>query len=434
MRTLLATLAIVSFFTIGGCSSKNYLMPTPGVYTNEAWNPFADVPPALQGDTINVLYITDRAVEQQTDDNWTYGYGRSRSAAFGEAVVKFGEDLSWDEIVAASRTDDRDHDVEVTLASTHEIARFGKTPPRLVLTAAELAMQHEPGVDPAQAPAAEAKFREDMAARLAQTPCKEVFIFVHGFNNSFEEAVETTAELWHFLGREGVPVCYTWPAGIGVFRAYQYTIASTDFTIYHCKQALRLIASCPEVERVNIIAHSRGTAVTTDSIRELYLEIRGTADAQKTLKLGTVVLAAADLDLDVTVARDASERIGRACERTVLYISEHDQALGFSAWLFGGMRLGSAVDLSLFDDDEIHAIRGNERLQLIHAQVSQLGSYGHSYFMDNTAISSDLMLMMRYDLRPGAEHGRPLGANEIGLWVIDDDYPGLDWTPPIDAD
>ena len=48
----------------------------------------------------------------------------------------------------------------------------------------------------------------------------------------------------------------------------------------------------------------------------------------------------------------------------------------------------------------------------------------------NPAVSSDLMLLMRYALPPGAEYGRPLEVSEAGLWVVHDGYPGPDWTPP----
>jgi esterase/lipase superfamily enzyme len=211
--------------------------------------------------------------------------------------------------------------------------------------------------------------------------------------------------------------------------AYIYTLGSTKFTVYHFKQTLRLIASCPEVEKVHILAHSRGTAVTTDTVRELHLEIRGTGDTQKTLKLGTVVLAAADIDLDVAIARNATERIGRAVERSALYISDQDKALGLSHWLFGGQRLGE-IDLKIFDKAELAALRGSHRLQLIDARVKKRGAFGHAYFHANPAVSSDLVLLMRYQLLPGAEHGRPLGVSDVGLWLVDDDYPGSTWTMP----
>ena len=422
--TILLGLNLVA---LAGCSSKTYLMPTPTVYTHPDWNPFADVPPSLQGDEVSVLYVTDRLPEEQTEDHWEYGYQRSRSAAFGEAVVQIGDGLSWDDLVEASRARNRSRELELNVTATRELARFAPTPPTLVITDAQLASHELPPVDPAQADA-ERRFKEDIAARLARTPRKEVFIYVHGFNNSLDDAVLTTAELWHFLGREGVPICYTWPAGVGLFKAYQYTLASTQFTIYHFKQMLRLIASCPEVEKVHIIAHSRGTAVATDALRELHLEIRGTADTKKTLKLGTIVLAAADLDLDVVIQRLATERIGRAVEHTVIYISSHDTALGFSAWLFGGGRLGD-IDFKLFAPEEIAALRGSRRVQFIDARVKKLG-LGHSYFYANPAVSSDLVLLLRYQLLPGAEYGRPLGVTDVGLWIVDDDYPGSTWTLP----
>jgi esterase/lipase superfamily enzyme len=427
-RTVGAILLALSLVTLPACSSKTWLMPTPNAYTDPAWNPFADVPPALQGDEISVLYVTDRQPEKEIPDHWEYGYHRSRSAAFGEAVVRIGEGLSWDEIVQASRTAKRPKDLELEVTATRELARFVPTPPQLVLTDAQMASHAAPPVPPAQAEA-ERRFREELAAHLARTPRKEVFLYVHGFNNTLEDAVLTIAELWHFFGREGVPIAYTWPAGMGGLKAYEYTLGSTDFTVYHFKQALRLIASCPEVEKVHIIAHSRGTAVTTDTIRELHLEIRSTADTQKTLKLGTVILAAADIDLDVAIARNATERIGRAAERSALYISHHDQALGLSTWLFGAGRLGR-IDPKLFTPEELAVLRGSHHLQLIDARVKKAGAFGHAYFHANPAVSSDLVLLMRYQLAPGAENGRPLGVTDLGLWEVHHGYPGPGWTPP----
>ncbi|MHC4940381.1 MAG: alpha/beta hydrolase [Planctomycetota bacterium] len=405
------------------CSSKTYLMPTPNIYADPAWNPFAEVPAVLKSDSVSVLYVTDRA----PDEEHTYGVGRSRSAAFGEAVVQIGDGLSWEQLVAASRTGKRAQKLELRMTSVREQARFGETPPRLALTDAQLAAGGPAPADPAHVEA-ERLFREELVSRLAKTPRKEVFLYVHGFNNSFEDAVMTTAEVWHFLGREGVPVCYTWPAGMGGFKGYEYTLASTQFTVFHLKQTLRLLASSPEVEKVHLLAHSRGTAVTTEAVRELHLEIRGTADTQKTLKLGSVVLAAADIDLDVAIARNATERIARAVERSAVYISEEDSALGLSNWLFGGKRLGE-IDFKIFDKSEIKALRNSRRLQLIDARVRKRG-LGHSYFHQDPSASSDVILFLRYQLAPGGEHGRPLGVSDLGIWVVDDGYPGADWKPP----
>jgi esterase/lipase superfamily enzyme len=193
--------------------------------------------------------------------------------------VTIGDGISWEELVEASRSEVRAAKLQVALTRTQELGRFGPTPPKLVLTDAEMAERKKPGFTPPHA-AAEQGFREYLAARLAQTPRKEVFVYVHGYANTLEDAVQVTAEMWHFLGREGVPLCYTWPAGPASIKGYEYTLASTQFTVFHLKQTLRRIAACPEVEKVNIIAHSRGTAVITEAVRELHLELRSTTDTQ----------------------------------------------------------------------------------------------------------------------------------------------------------
>jgi esterase/lipase superfamily enzyme len=418
----------------GGCSSKTYLMPTPNAYTHPAWNPFANVPPELQGDTVSVMYATDRVPTNEATDHWEYGYDRSRSAAFGAAVVKIGDKLTWDDVVKNSRVSKRPRKLEIAITTTNEMARFEQTPPSLVITDAQLASGKPPEVSQVQIDA-EKKFLDDLSARLALTPHKEVFIFVHGFNNTFEDAVLTTAELWHFLGREGVPFCYTWPAGEGLLKAYEYTIDSTEFTVYHFKQTLRLIASHPEVKKINILAHSRGTAVATDTVREMYLEAKCHGeDAVRAMKFGTAVLAAADIDLDVAIQRDAAERVGRAVEFTAIYFSDHDKALSLSSWLFGGvMRLGD-IKFEMFDKEEIAVLRKSQRVQMMDAKVKDLGDFNHAYFHTSPAVSSDIVLLLRYGLLPGAEHGRPLVVSDDGYWIIEDGYPGAEWTLPQSAE
>jgi esterase/lipase superfamily enzyme len=92
-------------------------------------------------------------------------------------------------------------------------------------------------------------FRQLLVQRLELTPRKEVFIFVHGFHNTFDDAAFAMAELWHFLGRIGVPIVYTWPAGYpGVF-GYTYDRESSEGTVYHMRKVLELISGFPEVKK-----------------------------------------------------------------------------------------------------------------------------------------------------------------------------------------
>jgi esterase/lipase superfamily enzyme len=278
------------------------------------------------------------------------------------------------------------------------------------------------------------KGREEIRSRLAQTNTKEVYVFVHGYSVKFEGSLLTIAQVWHFLGREGVPIAYSWPAGSkGLVRGYTYDHDSSEFTVYHLKQTLHFLAEMPEVEKVHVIAHSRGTGVAVSALRELHLEILASGRVTRDeLKLGTVVLAAPDIDLDMIIQRAATARLGLVPERSVIYVNSGDEALGISAWLFGGKGRLGAIQSNMFEPEELARVRESKRFSIIDARVKNAGAFRHNYFYSNPAVSSDLILTLRYNKAPGAESGRPLKVDKDGFWTIDDSYPELG--PPSKTD
>ena len=208
----LLTLALL----LTGCSTARLMMPTPNVHLDPERDAFADLAAPLQSTEVKLFYVTDRAPERDEQGNLHYGSGRSASLAFGTAVVNLGRDITWDELLEASRTQRRLKPVKLELREVTELERGPNTP----LPYAEVngKVVEEPTLVAQRDAAAEAA-REALAEQLALTPRKEVFIYVHGYHNSFEKAAFAMAELWHFLGRIGVPIIYTWPAGYpGPFR------------------------------------------------------------------------------------------------------------------------------------------------------------------------------------------------------------------------
>jgi len=222
-----------------------------------------------------------------------------------------------------------------------------------------------------------------VAERLALTPKKEIYIFIHGIGSRFEEPTYVLAGLWHFMGRCGVPVVYTWPAGGGTdpLRNYTYDRESSEFTVYHLKQFLRLLASCPGVEKVHILAHSSGTASALAALRELTIEIRAAGgDTRQTLKIGCFVLAAADMDLEVSTQRVGAERLMRVPEQMVLYVSPVDTSLRQADWLFDSKgRLGQfeAADMTVRGAE---LLRRLPDIQIIDARVAGSWFTSHDYF------------------------------------------------------
>ena len=426
------------FLVTPGCSSETQLMPTPNIYARPDAKPFAQVPAELQNNRVDVLYLTDRQPEHPSSKNPDYGYKRSRSVAFGVSKVEFGKDVSWDQLVEASTTSKRKAELPVRVVSTTEIVRYPETPRVLMtLTPSLPGETASPEADAlrAELESKKARANQELTARLAKTPDKEVYLFIHGYNNSFDDAVMTIAQIWHFLGRRGVPMAYTWPAGRGgLLRGYTYDRESSEFTVYHLKEVIRGIALCPEVKKIHIISHSRGTGVLLSALCELHLEIGGSGRVTRdVLKLGTVIMAAPDIDVDVMIQRAVTVRLGLVPEHSAIYLCASDKALSISNWLFGGSSRVGTVRSDMFPATELQLLRNSKTVEMIDARVSNAGAFNHNYFYANPAVSSDLILLLRYQRLPGVESGRPLRIDDGAFWIIDDGYPGATTLPVSEA-
>ncbi|MGB5457102.1 MAG: alpha/beta hydrolase [Gammaproteobacteria bacterium] len=419
-----------------GCTTgPRVMMPTPNVYVGTERDVYADLTQPLKTSEVPLFYITDRVPEQDDEGNLRYGTGRSGSLAFGSTVVDLGVDITWDELVAASRTQSRLKPVHLKLREVTELIRGPNTPLPYALKDGKVV--YEPKLLAQRQAAAEA-FHSALVKQLALTPRKEVFIYVHGYNNTFDDAAFAMAELWHFLGRIGVPIIYTWPAGHPGLFGYTYDRESSEFTVYHLREVLGFMASFPEVDKIHLIAHSRGTDVAIAAVRELTLLARGAGiDPREKYKIHNLVLAAPDLDVQVATQRIAGDMLELSVNRFTVYTSPADQAIGVAQMLFQSPR-GRIGTLALGLEDVDEAIkdrmeydrRKHSRSNLVivkfagaaDAQHSKLDRYGHSYFRDAPTVSSDLVLLLRDDLDPGTP-GRPLEPIRHQLWRIPPDFP-----------
>jgi len=418
-------LLLLAVGLLAGCPGP-HLMPTPNVYVQTQAHPFADVAPPLRTNTVDVLYATDRQPIPRDDGPLAYGSGRSFALAVGSCVVEIGQDVAWDTLVQQSQQAERTQELPLRIRTMTEQVKFPATPMPFVLHNGLPTVA--PAVQAVYEQAAE-QVRQDLRQRLALTSRKAAYVYIHGYNNTFEDGVLVIAELWHFLGRQGVPILYTWPAGSGGgLRGYTHDRESGEFTIFHLKQFLRLLASTPELEELNLIAHSRGTDVLTSAVRELYIETSAAGkDFRTVYRIKNVVLAAADLDLEVVTQRVAAEYVGLGTERTTLYVSDADRAIGFSGLLFASFRrMGQLRPEDLSDEQRQH-IERVARTQLIDARVPT-GFIGHAYFYRHPAVSADLVLVLRDQLEPGSP-GRPLRKRGANFWQITPDYPGVPGTP-----
>jgi esterase/lipase superfamily enzyme len=414
-------LVVTLIFALSFCGCQTQLMPTPNLYVKPGNTAFVGVVPQFQSNAVDILYITDRKPEGQKKGQPHYGSGRSDSAAYGSCIVEIGNQISWEMLVENSQLRRRSKSLPMSIHKITEHGRFAELPLPLVEAGHQLI--EDPTAKAKQERLAQEALQE-VRHRLSLTSRKEAFLFIHGNFSSFEHAMFVLAGLWHFLGREGVPIAYTWPSGSkgGLLKRYTYDRESGEFTVFHLKQFLRVLASCPELEKIHIVSHSQGTNVITNALRELFIEARAAGQDPRTkFKIANLVLAAPDIDFGVAVQRIANERFFDGVDRLTLYVSKDDRALQSADWLFSSHRLGEVR----LDDVSENLRRNAGKVRRTHVIDTRVKAefFGHSYFYTSPAVSSDLILLLRDNRDPGSANGRPLIELGNNFWQIKDGYP-----------
>jgi esterase/lipase superfamily enzyme len=261
-------------------------------------------------------------------------------------------------------------------------------------------------------------------------------LYVHGYHNTFEDAALTMGELCHFLGREFVCSIFTWPAGgsRGILFGYNVDYESSVFAAEHLRKAIRAISGTAGLERIHLLAHSRGTGVLATALADLSVEayMLGSNLAPQ-FKIGNVVLMAPDIDADVApttifkVLSDPELPYGKTPRpglvvkpsphfRLTVYASPDDKALATSSWLFGSVARFGRIEARMLSSHVIEQIRKLGLLDVIQVRGTT-DFFGHGYFVSNPRASSDIIAMLRYRLKPN-EAGRPLVEIDRPFWRV----------------
>jgi len=406
---------------LAGCQTSVF-MPAPSLYVNASKSPFDDVPVELRNNEAKIVYLTDRLPLQEGErEALAYGFLRSGSLVGGISTVIFGNGISWPELVTESLASRPGHLMEARVTGYQELFRFPDT--NLYAKANRKGSTNENDLVRSEEEAT-GKLHQLIHDRLEYRERRDAYVFIHGYNASIDEATVTMAQLWHYLGRTGVPIVYSWPAGGKGVLGYTNDIESGEFTIWHLKRFLAALALSPDIERIHLIAHSRGCNVVLEALRELHLFNEGAGiETQKALKLGNLILAAPDLDLEVATQRIFPEGLLAVPSRMTVYVSETDRAMRFTTWLFGGLARFGRVTRGELTYPQQGTMDVAPSFDLINARIERVDWYGHSYFYQSPAVSSDVILILRDDLDPGKENGRPLRQGPPNYWFIDDDYP-----------
>jgi esterase/lipase superfamily enzyme len=183
----------------------------------------------------------------------------------------------------------------------------------------------------------EATFLAEVKANLAKSKStdKHAFLFVHGYNVTFEDSLYRTAQIAHDLEFDGAAFMYSWPSK-GDPKAYLYDEDRAKGARPHLRAYLEMISAKTDVKNLHVVAHSKGAELLVDVLNEL----SATPGIASKLRINEIILAAPDIDR-ANFEQIATRIVGIAQRGVTLYASNNDKALSLSNTIrLGTVRAG----------------------------------------------------------------------------------------------
>ena len=402
---------IISCLLATGCAAPlTYdLMQTPILYVDSPLDPFAHLPEELKNPQSTIYYATNRA-PSGAGSSTPYSNSISEMLRFGSATVRMGgQNTDWETLHRSSLLVQRSEPILISLEQTEETA----------------VLPQSDNLQGKQIPAELKDFFKQINNELAKVVDKEIMVYIHGTKVDFTNAAVLAAEVEHFAGRDFVSVAYAWPShqnilsylfGTDVKRARDSSTGLTEVII--------LLAQETTAKKINILSYSAGGRVASKALEEMRRRFvhLDTEQLKKEFRIGAVIFAAADVEIDVFL-----ERLSAAndfADQVVITTSDKDNALQAAQKYMGGpVRAGTTEA----ERSELNFI-GAENLDKVSIIDVSLGQdqrgfdiVGHHYWYRHPWMSSDIIFIMRTDLPPPR---RGLQQAENGsIWYLSADYP-----------
>ena len=215
-------------------------------------------------------------------------------------------------------------------------------------------------------------FFSQLDEKVESEDIREAFVYIHGFNTSFDEAILRAAQMAYDISFSGVPIVYSWPSKGKVLK-YWEDGRNSEWTVSHLESFLEQLATKESFDRIHIIAHSMGNRPMTQALMAL-----GEKYSDKAL-FEQVILAAPDIDAEV-FAKDIAPNINQVAKNVTLYASSKDKALQVSRSINKGPRAGEG-------GERITVING---IETVEASTIDMNFLGHDYYATTWVLLNDL--------------------------------------------
>lgn len=310
-------------------------------------------------DTVEVLFATDRNRTNSNDPNKVYGKGRNESNNLEYGVCR------------------------ISIPPNHKTGNIERPSwyKRLFFSDPENPQKHIVIYD--LKVKTEVDILSFLNSKISFSTNKDAFIFIHGFNVSFSEAIRRTAQIAHDLSFKGASISYSWPS-LSEVKGYMSDEDSVVWTVPHLKNLIKKVLSDSNLLKLHLIAHSMGNRALTNAIKELKTE------GFNLEKINQIVLAAPDIDSNV-FTDVIVPGIKNVSKQITLYASSKDNALKFSRRIRSGIiRAGESGDNLVIIDG----------ISTVDASKVDTNLLGHGYFAETKELINDLYLILEYSFEP----------------------------------
>ncbi|MEM7194677.1 MAG: alpha/beta hydrolase [Pseudomonadota bacterium] len=221
-------------------------------------------------------------------------------------------------------------------------------------------------------------FQTELAQTIESDTDRDLLVFMHGYNVSFDEAVLRAGQIAYDLDFAGTVVLFSWPSKgslLGYFSDESNSIASARYLF----DFLAILDNGPW-RRVHVIAHSMGNRVLLSAL---------SGNPSDTLKLGQIIFAAADVYVQTFNAE--FPKLGSVGLSKTSYVSDNDRALFASSLLHSGQRVGYP------ENNMVYCTKGMETIDTspINNGLSMFG-LNHSYISDDRSVITDVGYLLEH--------------------------------------
>jgi esterase/lipase superfamily enzyme len=266
---------------------------------------------ANAADILPVFFATDRA-QEPTVNRLAYGGDRGHRLELGQAIVA---------IPRLHQVTQVERPWKVRLPYLNVDLYEAAEDPSKNVTILKLSTMA------GDALAASAKDRLSKSQRSKDA----AFVFIPGFNTSFDNAIFRTALLAYDLNFDGVPFVYSWPSS-GEVQRYTYDRMSAEQAEPYLSEFLKFVREKSGAKRVSIIAYGMGNAPLLAVLRQMR------ASNPSEAAIDQLVLVGPDIDRDQFKAEIAMIR--GIAKDTTLYVTSSDPALDVSRAFWNHARAG----------------------------------------------------------------------------------------------